>query len=533
MRGRSVVLAAVVGMALGVVGWTFLRSGPSVPPAGAQLRPWPDGKGNPAVVVFLASHPGGGEFGTSAAFHVGDGLFVTCDHCLEDYERYEVLARSGDRAAVTRIAAWDPARDIAVVAVDHVPEGVGTLELSDRVLSREEGVAWCGFPAYVYREESFRMLAHWEVEGWGSLLALAGSTGAGTSGGPVVDASGRAVGMIFRSTFAAAPSAGHDPHTHAVSAREISRRVAEARTNLREQGSGRGVLPADEWVLREREPGRRLQSKVHALAWKKDLGGAADLVAKRLAERPRDAEAWALQAEIRRKQGDLGAAERAVDASLAADPGSLRGRFELGEVKLARKQTASALAAFESCARTKRDGWCFEDWILLCDAHSHRANLLMGQGRHGEAIAAYRDALAICPYEADEEWRMGDAHVVLGEARKALACYERSLALRPDYAPVLVRFAIARMQAGEAEGALEAARRAVSLDRSSPTGRFLAGYLSWKAGDVEEARAHEVALASLDGGLAARLAAHLEGLEQRPPSFHFETGGKVVVKPLP
>jgi tetratricopeptide (TPR) repeat protein len=501
--------------------------------AGSDLRPWPKGGGNPAVVFFIASSLDDREFGTSSAFHVGDGLFVTCRHCLETYEKYAIVSPTGARARVDRIVAWDRSRDIAVFTVDHSPEGLGTLALSDGAIAPGENVTWCGFPECAYREESVRALGQWEIAGWGGLLALDAVTGAGSSGGPVLDVKGRAVGMIFRANFPPKPGDGREPLTEAVSTREIARLVGEGRAALAGGPSGRGALPVEEWVRRERDPWSMIPVQVHRAEWKKDFEGAAAILAERLAGKPGEVRTLALLAELRLKQGDLKAAAAAVDAALEADPGDTRSRFELAEVKRAMKEGISALAAYESCAGTRKPGMNYDELLLVCDAHCWRADLLVVRNRQEDAIAAYRDALAISPWLASEHWRMGDACCRLEDPRSAVACYGRALALRPDRPGVVLRLAVAQMLAGDAMPALETARRAVALDGKSAVASYALGCLAWRVGRVDEARAQLDTLRGLDAGLAERLSAHLDGKEDRPAVFRWSTGGDLRVLPLP
>ena len=530
---RRRVASAFAGVLLAAMAWTVPSHAHQSGEAGPDLRPWGEGGGNPAVVFFIASHAEDTEFGTNTAFHVGGGLFVTCVHAFESYEKFEVLTATGSRSRVGRIAAFDRARDVAVFTVDPPLEGLAAIELADGAAAPGTMTSTVGFPGNAYREMAAPVLGQWPVAGWGELLALDGIAEAGASGGPVLDGKGRALGMIFRSSFG--KGAGHEvgPLTYSVASTDIVRLLGTARAALKAGPDATGPLSIGEWVRKGRDAWSPLPHIVHRSLWKKDFDGAAKAIRKRLAANPKEARTWALYSEVFRAQGDLESAARAVDSALEAEPGDCRALFELGEIKEHKGETASAIAAYEQCALGRRPGMDFNDLMLVSDAHCKRAYLLDAAGRREEAVQAYRAALAIGPYLSCEHWRLGDVLCLLDRPSEGIAAFRRSLALRPGQPLVLLRLAIAQSAGAESGAALESARAAVAMDGKSPVARFLLGYLAWREGWKDEARAQVAPLVELDRDLAARLSAHLDGREDRPPGFTFSMGGGLKVKPLP
>ena len=87
------------------------------------------------------------------------------------------------------------------------------------------------------------------------------------------------------------------------------------------------------------------------------------------------------------------------------------------------------------------------------EAEKTLGRLLVRTGRAGEALAAFRSALAAAP---DDPELLGDLGVVLVALRQvdaALSCYRRSLEIRPDDADVRFNYSRALLLAGEyAEG---------------------------------------------------------------------------------
>jgi tetratricopeptide (TPR) repeat protein len=497
--------------------------------AGSDLRPWPKGGGHPAVVFFIASHADDPEFGTNTAFHVGDGLFVTCVHGLDGYERFEVLTASGTRARVDRIAAWDRPRDVAVFTVHPPIEGLATLELDGRAAAPGEVATLCGFPGNTWSEIPFPVHGPWTVAGWGDCLLLDGVAAAGSSGSPIVDREGRALGMLFRSAFLLDPGPDCGPATHAVSSREIARVVAEGRAALE---ASSGFLPIDEWVRTRREDWQGVLDQVHRALSRKGFEVAEEVLRKRMAEHPGEARTLALVARLHRAKGDMEAAAEAVDEALALDRGEFRALFELGKFKEHGGERASAMAAYEQCAGARRPGMTMSDLLLVSDALKLRARLLETAGRWREAVVCYREELRIAPGHACSQRRLGDVLALLDRPRDAIGPYRRALDLRPEHPLTVLRLAIAHSGSGDGKAALETARRASGMHGGSATARYLHGYFAWREGRVDEAREQLEPLRTLDPDLAGRLSAHLEGREERRPTFDYLLDGGLKVRPL-
>ncbi|WP_260482765.1 tetratricopeptide repeat-containing sulfotransferase family protein [Sphingomicrobium flavum] len=119
-----------------------------------------------------------------------------------------------------------------------------------------------------------------------------------------------------------------------------------------------------------------------------------------------------------------------------------------------------------------------------------RAAALMNAGRHGEAIAAYRQLLAADPARADDWYNLG---VVLKRARHyadALEAYERALALDIDQPEEvwLNRAVIHAEQLGDAEQAAAELENALALNPSYAPAWLNLGNLHEDRGAREAAR---------------------------------------------
>src|SRR6266481_2553496 len=69
----------------------------------------------------------------------------------------------------------------------------------------------------------------------------------------------------------------------------------------------------------------------------------------------------------------------------------------------------------------------------MANTHCNLGNALMGQGKSDEAIAAYRQAIAIKPDFAEAHSNLGNALFGQRKLDGAVAAYRRALSIKPDF----------------------------------------------------------------------------------------------------
>ena len=116
-----------------------------------------------------------------------------------------------------------------------------------------------------------------------------------------------------------------------------------------------------------------------------------------------------------------------------------------------------------------------------------RAAALHRDGRLGEAVAAYRTALAGDSENAGIWQNMGVALAGTGDAEAALAAFDRALGLRPDYLHAHVNRGQALQALGRHAAAATAYGAALKLDPGLYEIRLRAGLMLLAAGDREGA----------------------------------------------
>ena len=149
------------------------------------------------AVLAAVWQVGGVGDGTGTAFYIGDGEWLTAAHVVG--EAQDAVLYSGSRSLPVSVVGTDAAGDVALL----VGSGVGTppLVLTEDPAQAGDVAYVVGFPLYdeltasvsrgvVSRLEQDRFL--------GTVVVTDAATNPGNSGGPLVDACGRVVGMVVR-----------------------------------------------------------------------------------------------------------------------------------------------------------------------------------------------------------------------------------------------------------------------------------------------------------------------------------------------
>ena len=134
-----------------------------------------------------------------SAFHIGDGRFVTAHHVIDDVPPVVVL-RHGDRVVPAAVLGADPEYDVALLeafdprAVRDVPGVAFRDPTPDEV---GEPVYLVGYPAAGALTAATGVITRvWEDE-----ILTNSSVRGGNSGGPMFDACGNVIGVLWAGSF--------------------------------------------------------------------------------------------------------------------------------------------------------------------------------------------------------------------------------------------------------------------------------------------------------------------------------------------
>src|SRR5213593_3157864 len=96
---------------------------------------------------------------------------------------------------------------------------------------------------------------------------------------------------------------------------------------------------------------------------------------------------------------------------------------------------------------------CYRQALALkpdyAEAHTNLGIALWDQGKVAEAIACYRQALALKPNYVEAHYNLGNALLDQGKLAGAIACFRQALALKPNYVDAHLSLGLAFLSAGD------------------------------------------------------------------------------------
>lgn len=121
------------------------------------------------------------------------------------------------------------------------------------------------------------------------------------------------------------------------------------------------------------------------------------------------------------------------------------------------------------------------------EAYSNHGQRLKENGRLDEAVASYRQALAIKPDYAEAYGDLGNVFKEQGKLDKAIASYQQALALKPDYAKAYINLGVVLQEGGLLAEAAANYKRALAIKADYVAAHFNLGALHMSLGQTEDA----------------------------------------------
>ncbi|WP_173085382.1 S1C family serine protease [Fundidesulfovibrio magnetotacticus] len=133
--------------------------------------------------------------GHGSGFLVGDsGLILTNDHVVKDSKQIRVVYPDGTRVQ-GRVLKTDPRQDVALVQVDSSSLGGLKVRLEDLPVGSDVYAIGAPYDKNLQGSVSKGVVSNYRVNQKGRWLQSDTTINGGNSGGPLVDAQGRVVGM--------------------------------------------------------------------------------------------------------------------------------------------------------------------------------------------------------------------------------------------------------------------------------------------------------------------------------------------------
>lgn len=371
-------------------------------------------KVQPAVVFISTTDLAGEPSGQGSGFFIAPQRVVTNVHVLRGAGAATVRLADGRAAPVAEVLAWNAEADLVVFSVPATASSKTVIALADRKAELGEHVVLFGNPLGLQSTVSDGIVSSLRpVPGYDEVVQITAPMSPGSSGGPLVDMSGKLLGV--------------------------------ATMQMREGQNLNFAMPA---------------AQVRALAYGKPVALRAWNEAKA---------GWPakeiLGAGVRAYvQEEFEDARALLERGIAADPGAkplhhlLLGcaYYKLGDHKRAVRELE---------AYVKPEGALAYGYTCLAGAYA-------AAGKKEKALSTLDVVATAVTDSAQVHYEAGLLYGALGEHRRAVEAQERAIKIDEDFAPAYVAVARRAYDVDEYEAAERLARRAIEAD-SENLGAYL------------------------------------------------------------
>jgi tetratricopeptide (TPR) repeat protein/S1-C subfamily serine protease len=481
LGGKRLVcwVPAVLVVAVGV---SALRAAVSAPAAAPPRASPPEtakalepadilARARSAVVVVLAQDAKGEKISQGSGFIASaEGLVVTNWHVVGGASTAVVKQENGAFCPVEGVVAWDAKRDFAILKI--AGKGVATIAMGDSDKVRQgDRVLVLGSPQGLENTASEGIVsAVRELPGGQKLLQMTAAISQGSSGGPVLNAEGRVVGIA---SFMVRQGQSLN---FAVPINEIKPDIKAGRaTPLAEAGLPSATGTAEALVLQGL---RALPEDESAPGARAKFEAALALFREALAKRPDYADAHFGVGCCMAKLGRSEEAAEAFKQVIRIKPDYAEAHLVLGSIygKLGRWQEAAD--AFKQAIRVKPE---------CADAHLGVGICTATLGRWQEAAEALKQVIRIRPEDAEAQLLLGAAYGSLGRWEEAADAYKQAIQIKPDYAEAHYLLGVAYLwELGRWQEAAEAFKQAIRIKPDYAEAHYHLGVAYAKLGRYQD-----------------------------------------------
>jgi tetratricopeptide (TPR) repeat protein len=463
---------------------------------------------SPAVVRVVVRDRQFKEIGLGSGFFVtADGLLVTNHHVVRGAEFATVLRDDGSSLFVEGILALDEDHDLAVLKVNGT--GLPCLEVAPAAAPPVGTRVYAiGNPQGLTNTLSDGLVSGIRKEsGEVREIQTTASISPGSSGGPLVDAQGRVVG-VTRAFLVDGQALNF-----AVPAAAVRALLAKAAAGKPAPLASAGGRPLDAKATRELDPawaairekrwsdavriltGLRSREPDNPFVWftlgylQSELGNhelAVEAYKTAIRLKPDLAEAYCGLGGAYFKMGRYAEAVEAYKTAIRLEPDLAEAYCGLGGAYFKMGRHAEAVEACKTAIRLKPD---------YAKAYSNLGGAYGGMGRHAEEVEAFKTAIRLKPDDPVAYNNLGGAYFNMGRYAEAVEAYKTAIRLKPDYAMAYSNLDVAyRMMRRQAEE-VEACKTAIRLKPDDADAYFGLGMAYAKMGRGAEAiRAYKTAI---------------------------------------
>lgn len=211
------------------------------------------------------------------------------------------------------------------------------------------------------------------------------------------------------------------------------------------------------------------------------VANSVDHYRERLAQDPRDGQAWVGLARMQLVRREFGEAEQSARQALRIDMKNAEARKVLAETAIRRGQSDYALIVLNGIGGVESKDSAVVNMMAL---------VALQQGRNDEARALLDRAIQINPSDIAARMNLGVLHLRYHQIAQASTQFERVLAIMPDHQDALLHMGMVNAIRGNASEAARVYDAVLSERSDNPLALYNYAVLEARTGDHDGAMAH-------------------------------------------
>jgi tetratricopeptide (TPR) repeat protein len=438
----------------------------------------------PSIVVILTFDKEGKGVGQGSGFFVNsEGDVITSYHVLQGATRAEVRAGDGKVYPVKKVLAEDREGDLIQVSLDIPKDAVNPLPVGASLPEVGERVIVIGTPFGLEKTVSDGIVsAVREIPGFGKIVQVTAPISPGSSGSPVVNMKGEAIGvatffiLLGQNLNFAIPG----------------ERIARLKPGKGESLSEREEAQIEEWLGSPEGLYSIGLRYLLAEEYEKALPYFLEIVKKN----PNHAAAYF---QIGYCRGKLSRYQEAIESYREAIRIKPDDVDTYNNLCVAYGKVGRYVDAIDSCKKAiliKSD---------LAEAYNNLGWSYYKLWRYQEAIESYKRAIRLMPDFAEAHYNLGNSYVALGQNEEAIESYKQAIRIKFDYAEAHLDLGAAYFQRGRYEEAIVSYKQAGRIKLAFPEAHLNLGMAYLRTGDRGSALEEYRLLKELDRELANKL----------------------------
>ena len=412
------------------------------------------------------------------------GILVTNHHVLVGKFKAEIRTADGSTYPIKTVIAENQATDLVKVRVDIPPEKVHWLPVSAEPLLVAQHVVVVGSPMGLEQSVSDGIVSSVrEIPGLGTFYQMSAPISPGSSGSPVVNLKGKAVGVA---TFQFLQGQNLN---FAIGGDSI----LDLETDKPEQS-------LSEWTFSQSNQKSRLAEEMCRKGFSFSIGGqdqkALEYFKMATENDPNSTTAWYGLGYCYAGKDSRTDAIEAYKQAIRTNPTNEISHFHLGNYYFKIGRYDDAIETFKQ--------------VVLINPEFEAAYFNVGMiynqiGRNDEAKKAFENVVRLNPQSKTAYYNIGVASTKMGQYEQAAAAYKKAIEIQPEFAEALFNLGYVYGELGNIQDEMEAYKKTIRVDPDFAPAHYAIGKAYLSQGDKASALDQYKILKKLESDMADKL----------------------------